>query len=453
MPSLQQMNATAKGIRRVQESPVSDTCLLSKQFFGVTSLVTVFTMITVCSTSHAVGDIPEKYQLDRIVQLALERNPVVAGAQASIDQSVGRHMAAGAYPNPTVIGNSGHGEIRDVGRAAIRDSLAKESLTEYNATIGQPLEWPAKRAARQRAAEAGLAGATVGLAETKLNLTATVKIAFYDLLLAQRDLELAKLNGQTVEDVRRIVKARVRLGEAPQFEAIKAEVEVLKANQFVTRAENAVRVARVVLDTLTVGALGSSFTIAGDFEIFRRDMTLATLLVRAGEQHPTLQRLANFIQQADRTIEFERHARVPNITVNGSYWREIGREAVTAGLSIPTPIWYQQQGEIATALGAKRREEAEWLRARHGLLKEVNQHFQDAQTTATLIDVFEKGLMKQAQEALRIAQFSFQQGASSLLEVLDAQRVQREILADYAQARYDLSVSLARLERAVGGLL
>ena len=35
--------------------------------------------------------------------------------------------------------------------------------------------------------------------------------------------------------------------------------------------------------------------------------------------------------------------------------------------------------------------------------------------------------MKQAQEALRIAKFSFQQGASSLLEVLDAQRVQREI--------------------------
>lgn len=416
------------------------------------SLVVALTVVTVCSLSHAAGESPGLYTLEGIVQLALERNPVMAGAQASIDQSAGRRVAAGAYPNPTIHGNSGRGEIRDVGRANIRDSLATESLTEYNATVGQPLEWPAKRAARQSAAEAGLAGATVGLAETKLNLTAMVKIAFYELLLAQRDLELAKLNGQIVEDVRRIVKARVRLGEAPQFEAIKAEVEVLKANQLVTRAENVVRVTRVVLDTLTVGALGPSFTIAGDFEILQPNMTLDALLVRAGDQHPTLQRLTNLIQQADRTIEFERQARVPNITVNGSYWREIGREAITAGLSVPTPIWYQQQGEIATALGGKRREEAEWLRARNGLLKEVNQHFQDAQTTATLIDVFEKGLMKQAQEALRIAQFSFQQGASSLLEVLDAQRVQRDILADYAQARFDLSVSLARLERAVGGL-
>jgi cobalt-zinc-cadmium efflux system outer membrane protein len=61
--------------------------------------------------------------------------------------------------------------------------------------------------------------------------------------------------------------------------------------------------------------------------------------------------------------------------------------------------------------------------------------------------------MKQSEEALRIAQFSFQQGASSLLEVLDAQRVQRQILLDYIQAQFELSVALARLERAVGGPL
>ncbi|BCA56154.1 putative Heavy metal efflux system, outer membrane lipoprotein [Nitrospira sp. KM1] len=417
--------------------------------------ISLFAMILLALPPYAIATAENSsaYRLDDIVKLALEHNPVVAGANASIDQSAGQRVTAGAYPNPYFSGNSGRGEIRDTGRADIRDDLSRTSLTEYNATIGQPLEWPGKRTARKKAAEAGLAGATAGLAETKLNLSATVKIAFYDLLLAQRDLDLARLNGQTIEDVKRIVKARVRLGEAPQFDAIKAEVEVLKANQLITRMENIVRVNRVVLDTLTGGALGQTFSIAGDFETFPSNMTLDTLVVRAGDQHPTLQRLTNLIQQAERLLEFERQARVPNITVNGSYWREIGREAIQGGITVPTPIWYQQQGEIATALGAKRREEAEWLRARNGLLKEVNQHYQEAQTTATMIGVFEKGLLKQAQEALRLAQFSFQQGASSLLEVLDAQRVQRDIQLDYAQARYDLSVSLARLERSVGGLL
>lgn len=402
---------------------------------------------TATAAAESLGQI---YTLDMIVELALAKNPAVSFAEGNIEKQKGQQTAAGAYPNPTVSGHSGFGKLKDT---TVGPPENITSITEYNATVGQPIEWPLMRAARKGAAEAGFVASTVGLVETKLNLTAAVKIAFYELLLAQRVLDLAKQNGQIVEDVRRIVGVRVRSGEAPQFEAIKAEVEVLKANQLITRAENTVLVTRVAIDTLTGGALGSSFVITGEFETFRRDMTVNSLLARAAEKHPTLQRLAKLIEQADRTVEFQRQSRVPTLTLNGSFWREIGREAVQGGLSLPLPLWYRREGEIATALGAKRSDEAEWLRSRNVILKEVNQYFQEAQTTANLIEVFEKGLLKQAQEALRIAQFSFQQGASSLLEVLDAQRVQRDILRDYAQARFDLSVSLARLERAVGGLL
>ena len=390
------------------------------------------------------------YALHDIIGLAIERNPMIAGAMAAIDQSTGKRTAAGAYPNPIIHGDSGKGYLRDGGPLVTE---IPTSATEYMAGFSQPLEWPAKRAARQRAAEAGLAGASIGLIETRLNLTSDVKVAFYDLLLAQRDLELAKNNLSIVEDVRRVVSHRVRLGEAPQFDLIKAEVEVLKANQAVTRSENTVRVNRVILDTLTAGALGPSYAVNGDFLVFPSSLDLTRLTTRSMQEHPSLQRLTKSIDQADRTIEFERQNRVPNVSLNTSYAREYGREGFDMGLSVPTPLWYQQQGEIAGSLGAKRKEEAEFLRTRNELLRQINQYYQDAQTTAKLIEVLEKGLLKQAEEALRIAKFSFQQGAASLLEVLDAQRVQRQVLFDYAQARFELSVALSRLERAVGGVL
>jgi cobalt-zinc-cadmium efflux system outer membrane protein len=228
---------------------------------------------------------------------------------------------------------------------------------------------------------------------------------------------------------------------------------VLRARQELARAENAVRINRVALDTITGGALGLSYTVEGDFLGIPQGLQIDALMARMMEGHPTIQRLLQSVQQSDWKIEFERQSRIPNVTVHGSYWREIGREAVQGGLSIPIPTWYRRQGEIASALGTKRREEAELLRARNELARAVYQHYLDARTTAELIDVFNKGLLKQAQEALRLAQFSFQQGASSLLEVFDAQRVQRQIQMGYVQARYELSVSLARLERAVGGTL
>ncbi|HEX6531723.1 MAG TPA: TolC family protein, partial [Nitrospira sp.] len=390
------------------------------------------------------------YALHDIIGLAIERNPMIAGAMANIDQSTGQRAAAGAYPNPTIRGDTGKGYLRDAG--PLTPEIPK-SATEYMASFSQPIEWPAKRAARQRAAEAGLAGASVGLIETRLNLTSDVKVAFFDLLLAQRDLELTKNNLAIVEDVRRVVSHRVRLGEAPQFDLIKAEVEVLKANQAVTRSENTVRVNRVILDTMTAGALGPSYSVNGDFLVFPTGLDLNRLTARSMQEHPSIQRLSRSIDQADRTIEFERQNRVPNVSLNTSYTREYGREGFDIGLSVPTPLWYQRQGEIAGSLGAKRKEEAELLRARNELMRQINQYYQDAQTTAKLIEVLEKGLLKQAEEALRIAKFSFQQGAASLLEVLDAQRVQRQILFDYAQARFELSVALSRLERAVGGVL
>lgn len=386
------------------------------------------------------------FDLDRIIELALERNPMIAGAQSVIQQDEGRRTQAGAYPNPTLGGGTGSGALRD-------PSTGGPRVTEYNLTLHQTVEWPGMRAARKDAAEAGLAGATVGLDEAKLNLIAEVKQAFYELLLAERTVDLLQQNVEIVQEVARIVKARVRSGEGPQFELVKAEVEVLKAKQELTKAKNVVRVKLVGLDTLTAGALGPRYKVQGDFRSLRDRLDPEQMAARDLSQHPVLKRHGKLVEQAEFTVTKERQGRVPNVTLFGGYARDAGREAMIAGASLPTPLWYLQQGHIATALGTQRKEEAELLRSRNELNRAINQHAREAETAQEQILVYEEGLIKQAQEALRIAQLSFRQGASSLLEVLDAQRVQRQITVDYNLARFELSQALTRYERAVGGPL
>ncbi|HMF84918.1 MAG TPA: TolC family protein [Nitrospiraceae bacterium] len=385
------------------------------------------------------------FDLDRIIGLALERNPAILGAQSVIEQNEGRQVQAGAYPNPTIGAQTGD--------AALRDPSTGSRMTEYGLSVHQTVEWPGMRAARQDAAAAGLASATVGLDEAKLNLIAEVKQAFYELLLAERTVDLLQQNLEIVQEVARIVRARVRSGEGPQFEAVKAEVEVLKAKQELTKAKNAVRVKLVGLDTLTAGALGPRYKVQGDFRSLRDRLDPEQMAARDQSQHPLLKRQGKVVEQAEFAVSKERQARVPNVTLFGGYAREAGREAVVGGLTVPTPLWYRQQGHIATALGTQRKEEAELLRARNDLARAINQHAREAETAQEQILVYEEGLLKQAQEALRIAQLSFRQGASSLLDVLDAQRVQRQITVDYNLARFDLSLALTRFERALGGPL
>lgn len=416
-----------------------------RSFHVVVPVAAMAAILVVPPSARAAEPAVPAYSLDEVLASALERNPRVAGAAGLFEQRQGERVAAGAYPNPSLYGQSGQGVIRDPSSGG--------PIGERAVVLSQPLEWPALRSARARVAEAALAGASAGIEEARLDLVADVKLAFYDLLVAQRGEELARENLATVERVARIVTARVRSGEGAQFETIKAEVEVMKASQAVTRAQNAVRVARVALDTLTAGALGPVFAIRGDFQPPRPDLRQDALTMTALDRHPAVRRLTKLVESATENVDLQRQARVPTVTVSGMYFREIGREAFGGAVSLPTPLWYQRQGEIAGALGAKRKEEAELLKVRNELVRQVSQHFQDAKTAAEQLELFEKGLLRQAREALRIAQFSFQQGVSSLLDVLDAQRVFRQTQLDHAQARYELSVALTRLERSVGGRL
>ncbi|BFU92462.1 MAG: putative Cation efflux system protein CzcC [Nitrospira sp.] len=395
-------------------------------------------------TGHAAELNPSRYTLGQVIQLALQHNPKVKGAEAVLEQSQSQRVTAGAYLNPTIMGTAGRGTIRDPANGV--------SITERTITVQQPLEWLGKRAARQRVADAGVGGALAGIDQTKVSVMADTKGAFFQLLFAQQDARLARENLKTVEDLMKLVSARVSTKEAPKFELIKATVELQKAQKDLARADNAFLVARAKLNTATGKALGESFAVQGEFETVRAGLELHTLMNQATERQPALRRQQKVVEQAEYTIEHERASRIPNVSVIGQYHREAGDESMTAGLSVALPIWYRRQGEIGTAMGAHREAQAERDRMQQELEQTITQHFQDMQTAQAQMKVFEQGLLHQAREALDIAQFSFRHGATSLLEVIDAQRVYRQTLLEYAQAQADHSIALVRLERAVGEL-
>jgi cobalt-zinc-cadmium efflux system outer membrane protein len=386
------------------------------------------------------------YTLDEAIRIVFEHNPGVSGAEGAIEQSQGQHKTATAYLNPTVSGSAGRGSIRDPSTGV--------SITERTVGVEQPLEWPGKREARQRAAAAGVAGAYAGLAEARLDLLADVKTGFYAMLLAQRRVELATENVDAMQKVAETVRVRVASGDATRFEAMKTEVEVLKARQDLARARSAIIVARAGLNALAAGALGDEeFGVTGEFPTGGELPALKTLVARALEEHPTAKRLGLQVEQAAHKLVQEEQSRYPNVTVSGQYHREAGDESVIAGLSFPFPVWYQQQGEIASARGARRRADAALLQVRADLIRAVTQQRQEVRVAKEQLALFENGLLRQAEKTVDIASRSFRYGLVGLLDVLDAQRVYRQMLYEFTHARFELATAVVRLERAAGGSL
>ena len=382
------------------------------------------------------------YTLEEIVHLTLSQNPLVKKGKAFIEKKQSQQVIAEAYPNPSLNVQSGYSEFRDSGSSL--------STLERYVTLSQPLEWSPKREARKQAALEGLGGAHKALEETQIHLKAVVKLAFYDLLLAEQRVQLAFQNLKIVEELSRAVKSRVESGEAPPFEEVKIDVEMLKVQKEISSAQGAVRAARASLNSLTAGALSAKFKIQGSFKSWPGDMDLDSLTAKTLEQHPTLEKLRRLLKQAQQSVIQEQEARIPDVTLSGSYQRDAGREAYIGGLTVPLPLWYQREGEIANALGTQHQIEADLLKWKNDTMRDVIRSFEQSRAAASQINTYEKGLLKQAQESIRIARVSFQYGQASLLEVLDAQRVLWQTMLGYAQARYDLSIALTQLERSIG---
>ncbi|GJL66348.1 MAG: outer membrane protein CzcC [Nitrospirales bacterium] len=384
------------------------------------------------------------YTLQEILTIALERNPRIEEKHGIVEQQEGNTLTASSYSNPTISVQSGRGSLRD--------PSMKTTITERYITLSQPLEWPGTRLAQQQAAQARVKSAQAGLAEAKLNVTARTKTVFFDLLLSQHETVLIKENVQAMKRLNAAVRARVKAGESPPFEIVKMNVETLNMHKEWLRTKGAERSAKAILNSVTAGGLGKAFTIQGEFLSSAGNRDVTKFSEHTLSAHPKLVKRQERIKEAEQRHRQELHARVPNITLSGSYQRDVGREAFVGGISIPIPLWNQRQGEIAKAKGVMRQEEAIFLRTRTALHQRIIQEIQNSNIAAAQISTYEHGLLKQAQEALRIAQVSFQYGEASLLDVLDAQRVFRDTQLEYIRAKHELSVALTALEQFTGTL-
>ncbi len=414
-------------------------CLLkSIPIVFIAALLGVF----LAGRSRAEDGQKKVYGLEAVLAAALEKNPSLRVFRANVAASRGALISSRAYPNPELEFGGSRGRSLETG----------ETKGEYSIGLAQELEWPGKRSYRIKAARSEVKAAERGLDDLRLGIRAEVKKAFYRVLTERKVLEIAEDNLKTVRELLRSVQLRVSAGEAPEFELVKARVAALRAEKEKRRAVNVLLISKVSLNALLGNALPPGFDVAGEFSGRRTGYELGALIEHARKNHPQMLRARALSAKSGYALEEQKAARMPDLTVRGFYDKELDKESVGLGVSMPIPLWYRKKGEITSARAGLRMAETGLRRTEVELTKAVTSEYRSYLIALDQLDVFEKGLLKEAEEALRIADISYRNGESGLLDYLDAQRVYRSVLMEYYQSLFELEASLASLERVAGGL-
>lgn len=382
-----------------------------------------------------------KLTIDELQRLGLQANGLVFAARSQVDMAQAGVVAASAFLNPEVTVTAGP----DSNRYAL--AITGPTSMQRHVTVNQPIENPFMRSARINASEAVVDASRASYDQVRADLAAQLRVRAYELLLRQEQAVMEQDIYDLADDVRRRIAINVERGELARFELIRAETEVQSAaNRKEAARLNAER-ARVALMQLTAGAISVNFEINASLKDPVQLPPLEVLRQEVPTVNPEVLRLQAEQERANHRISQEKAAVLPSVNVLYTNYQDAQFTSNTAGMSVRIPLFYRRRGEIDTAIydSARIRDTLEYRRYEIGQLFESA--WQMLQIAQRRVDMFEGGLIKEAENAVQVAQSAYRFGERGLIEVLDTQRILRGILGDSLQARFDLQSAAAEIDR------
>ncbi len=357
------------------------------------------------------------------VAMALQNNPLLQGASATIQRTVAAAQSARAYSNPSVELYEGRQYARPIATPGV------PGLLQHYAGY-QTIEIPTERRSRLRAAQFAVAGSEAARQAVGLSVVAEVKHAFYDALRRREEIAHARENLQLVEDLRRRVEVEVQVGEKGRLELTRAEAELARARFDVSSAQieyaNAIALLRVAIAAPADAELNPQ----GDLEPRAALPPVKELREQVLRGHPIVAQSQAAIQAGQATLDHERTLVIPRPVAFAEFENQPDLRYWRVGFSVPIPLWDRRQGPIGEAKAAISESNAILGQRRLELISALERAYGQYQLADDQVKSLESGSLRAAESAVDAARAAYRFGERGIVELLDAQRVLQSVRGD-----------------------
>lgn len=309
--------------------------------------------------------------------------------------------------------------------------------------------------AASAAKKAALASAERNTKAAKEKIKSEITKGYFRLKLAELVSQIRKeaFNGISGHDDKaRQMQEQGLISKANRLRASVALAEAMREEKKALRNEELASI--LLANLLTVEY--SSFTLTTDFSIPEMPEPVEMYVKKALSSNSTLNILDNSIAQAEAAFKASRGKILPSLAAFGKY--ELYKQDLTmlepnwaAGFMLKVPIFsgfsdYRETREISAKkaaleqLNSNAKEQIKTLvRKLHHDILAAKEEYEALASSEEL-----------ARENLRLNQLSFEQGAGTSLEVIDAQLALSKVRTERCRALYDYSVAKAELAMVCG---
>jgi len=417
--------------------------LTVKKLRAITSLLLVLWMPLTLLGQTPLS--PDYLSLETATDQFLRKNLAVEAARLEVGVAEAERIGAGLRPRP--------GLTVSAENLRLSGETPASRLHEYGISVAQPIELGNRKALRMEVAERTVSVSEARLTEVLRRQLFDVKRTYYESVLARVLLEIEQENRDNFEGLVKFNTVRFEEGYIAEGDLLKVRLERTKFDFVVANAQLALRRAKIRLLEL-IGE--RDFERAVRLEISNRlqappvDLNLMQLKETALVNRPEIKVAEAELALAQSSIKLERSRAKGEVTPYGGYKRVGVDNTLLAGVTVPLPIGNRNQSGIARAEAEQKVAETSLSFVRNRTLAEVDAGYRAYETAREQVRAYEAGLLKQADESREIQLGAYQEGATELITLIEAQKTRTEVRASYYRAIFDYYTSIFQLELATG---
>lgn len=389
-----------------------------------------------------------RLSLEDALRLALAHSPALAAVRTQIPQSQAQEVTAAIRPNPILSWDAIFLPIFQPNQFS--QSYLNNSA-EFDAGIAYTIERGHKRQARIEAARDATTVVRSQVDDAARSLSFSVAQQFINVLLAKSSLAFAQQDVASWRNTTRISAAQYNAGAISQGDLDTIRLQTLQFETTVSADRLSLEQALSALrQQIGFSAVPANFDVIGDLTFEPLHGNEDDYKALALKNRPDLRAAQQGVIAAESQHKLAQADGKRDLTTTFQYSHVGGVNTGGALFNIEIPIFDRNQGEIARTAAATVQAQDQEQQTDEQVLTDVATAYEAVVEGAKVVGLYTSGYRDQAREVLQIRQYSYQRGASSLLDLLDAERTYRSTELGYRQALAAYMLAIEQLKEAVG---